>query len=552
MTQSSPAAPAGPGARRATRATWLLLPILLLAFWLRLPGTFHKAPLHFDEGIYVQNVLCDFPPHGTYYHPFLGRYLLTIAESVPCVQSMLRGDPHPARATRARFLNDPAPFLALGRSVTLLLGVVAVALTFALGRALGGTAVGLGAALLMAVVPASVTVANNLGHWSLAGCLSLTVLLLATRVLDADAPRARVGWLGAALGLAVAVVYTNALLGVPVLIVLWLRWRAQRAAGQRPPVVAELALLAACAALAHVAGNFTGALNPGAILHDVITPEASAFSSNKAHPSYLVNMGWHVQALFDRFGLSTPVALLGVAGLLLAAWSRRSLWLALLAFVACILFVQPLAVVFFAIRYVTPIVGLLLVAAAWLLMQVGARLPRPAALAGVHPGAVLLVLAALPALSTDLAYHRALALTPSRLQARQWIEAHLPSGSTIVQSVEFMGPALDDCAALLQIPGQEQHRPCFNVRIAPVDAEHFEKEYVDYLRSSGADYTIYTAATPPGALRRMGRELKVSEALRKEFPLLARFTQPGLEAFHDDTATVNATVEIYALRPQVR
>lgn len=552
MTHSSPAAQAGHAVTRINRAPWLLLPILLLAFWLRLPGTFYKAPLHFDEGIYIQNVLCTFPPHGTYYHPFLGRYLLTAAEATPCVRSMLRGDPHPARTTKAQFLNDPAPFLALGRSVTLLLGVVAVALNFALGRALGGPAVGLGAALLMAVAPASVTVSNNLGHWSLAGCLSLAVLLLAQRALDAPASRARIAWLGAGLGLAVAVVYTNALLCIPVLIVLWLRWRAQRAAGQVPAIATELTLLAACATLAHLGGNFTGALNPGAILHDVITPEASAFSADKPHPAYAVNMGWHVQALFDRLGLGWPVALLGMVGLLIAAWSRRSLWLALLAFTAAILFVQPLAVVFFAIRYVTPIVGLMLVAAAWLLVQIGERLSRHASLARLHPAAVLLVLASMPCLLTDLDYHRALALTPSRLQARQWIEANLPSGSTIVQSVEFMGPALDDCEALKQIPGQEQRRPCFNVRIAPVDAEHFEKEYVDYLRRSGADYTVYTAATPPGALRRMGRELAVSEALQKEFPLLARFTQPGLEHFHDDTATVNATVEIYALKPPLR
>lgn len=542
-----------PSAHHA-RAPWLLAPILLLALWARLPGTFYKVPLHFDEGIYVQNVLCGFPPTGTYYHPFLGRYLLSVPEAVPCALAMFDRVPHPARATRAAFLNDPAPFLALGRSLTLLLGLVSVALCYALGRSLGGTAVGLGAALLMAVAPGSVTVANNLGHWSLAGCLSLAFFLLAQRALLMPASRPRLIALGVAYGLAVAVVYTNALLGVPLLWVLWQRWQLQRAAGAAPAYTGDLMVVALATAVAHVAGNFTGALHPAAILHDILTPEASALSGDPTRPGYLTNMGWHVHALFDRFGLSMPVAVTGAAGLVWTSWRIGGLWRAMLLFSLALLFLQPVLVVFFAIRYVTPIAGLTVIAAAWVLVRMGesvsarlSRTPSPDA-ARWQPGAALLLLASLPCLATDVAYHRALALTPSRLQAREWIESHLPSGSTIVQSVEFMGPPLNDCEALAQIPGREHEQPCYHVRIAPVDAEHFEQEFVDYLHGSGADYAILTSATPPGTLARMGRTVRVSEKLQRAFPLLARFTQPGLEAFHDDTATVNAPIEIYALK----
>jgi hypothetical protein len=537
-----------------SRAPWLLAPILLLGLWLRLPGTFYQVPLHFDEGIYVQNVLCGFPPTGTYYHPFLGRYLLSVPEALPCAKALFEHAPHPARATRAAFLNDPAPFLALGRSVTLLLGLVSVALCYALGRSLGGTAVGLGAALLMAVAPGSVTVANNLGHWSLAGCLSLAFFLLAQRALALPRSRPRLLALGVAYGLAVAVVYTNALLGLPLLWVLWQRWQLQTATGAAPDPIRDVIAVALAAAVAHVAGNFTGVLHPASILHDILTPEASALSGDPTRPTYLTNMGWHVHALFDRFGLSAPVAILGAAGLAWTSWRIGGLWRAMLLFALALLFLQPVLVVFFAIRYVTPIAGLTVIAAAWVLVQLGRALMQRArgasslSEAGSWPAAALLVLASIPCLATDLAYHRALALTPSRLQARTWIEANLPSGSTIVQSVEFMGPALNDCEALAEIPGREHEQPCYHVRIAPVDAEHFEREFVEYLHASGADYAIYTAATPPGTLKRMGRTVTVSGALQQAFPLLASFTQPGLEAFHDDTATVNAPIEIYALK----
>jgi Dolichyl-phosphate-mannose-protein mannosyltransferase len=534
-----------------TRARVLLLLAAILAggAWLRLPGTLYPVPLHFDEGIYVQNVLCNVPPTGTFYHPFLGRYLLTIPETIPCVRALLRGSQHPARETQAEFLIEPAPFLALGRSLSMLVGLATVALLYWLGSALAGRAVGLTAALFVAVSPADVIVSNNLGHWCLATLSALTVFVMLRLAGQADATRRQLLALGLTTGLAVAVVYTLALVAIPILVMLAIRWRAQQQLGQAMTWVSDLATTAVGAIAGHVVGNFTGLTNLDIVIRELTVPEASLLSQQSTYIGYLTNAGWYVGTLFDRFGLGWAVATLGCTGLLLAAYCRRGLWLAILAFVLAVLFIQPAAVVLFAIRYTAPVTPLLALAAAWLLVATGRRLATNAGFARWQPTAVLTLLATVPGVLTDLAYHRALALTPTRLQARDWVENHLPNGSVVVQTVEFMGPALPDCRALQRISPQRAGRVCYDVRLSPVDAEHFTDGFLSWLPQSGADYVIYTAATPPGTLRRMGRSLHVSASLKTRYELLARFEHPGLDAFHDDTATINPAIEIYRLTP---
>lgn len=531
----------------ALRARWPLALILLLAAALRLPGTFYPSHFHFDEGIYVQNVICAVPPGGTFYHPFLGRNLLAVAEALPCAQQVLSGTERPADATNAEFRQSPQRFLWLGRSLALLYSLLTIAGTWLLARRLidsgARDASALLAAFLVAVSPGDVTLAMHLGHWCLATLAALLVFLTLQRVLEPDAPRRSLAWLGIAAGLAVAVVYTNALLALAVLTGLALRWRAQRAAGLTPAPLRELGWVALWAVLAHVPANFNAFLHPAQLLHELTVPEASAFSSQSQHIGYLTNLRWHVDTLFDRFGLGALVASLGLVALGVQALRQRGLWLAMLAFVLGVLFLQPLGVVLFAIRYTSPLTPLLVIGAAWLVVAAAARGAAALRQPTGRVAALLAVLIAMPALAVDFELLRALRLPSTRLQARDWIMANVPSGSSISQSIEFMGPPLPECAA-------GAAPPCYNVKLAPVDAEHFTDRYLAWLETSGLDYAIYTATTPPGTLRRMGRTVAVSGRLAERYQRVARFAHPGLDGFHDDTVSLNVVVEIYRLQPR--
>ena len=245
-------------------ARWLLAGILLLGALFRFPGYLYPLTLHYDEGAGVEAAMCRFPPGGTYAHPTLGRYLLTIAEAPKCVVTLLKGGG--LRHIVAEWESDPAPFLRVARVVSLLSGLGTVLFAFLLGRALGGAPVGLTAALLLAVSPMHVHLSSTLKQWSLATLLTLAVLYLGHRIATTPASRKQLVIFGVVIGLATATVYPLFLLGLPVLVMLLGRWRTQRAAGGSADWKKRLGLVIAGAAVAHFLGNFSAIVDPQRLL----------------------------------------------------------------------------------------------------------------------------------------------------------------------------------------------------------------------------------------------------------------------------------------------
>jgi hypothetical protein len=541
--------PSTPKALTNRQSILILAVIILLGGWLRLPGNFYPATVHFDEGMLVDNVLCRYPPSGAYYHPFLSRSILTVAEALPCIRAWIRGSPHPARETEAAFASDPTPFLILGRSISFVFGLATVALTYVLASALGGRGMGLAAALFVAISPTDVIVSNNLGHWCLATLLTVVVFLSIRSVSAAAASQRQLVMLGVFFGLAVAVVYTMGLLALPILIVLAARWRRRKLAGEPTRWLTDILAVAAGTVIGHAVGNFTALLQPKLVLHEIFMPEASLFSDQSPTNNYLQNVRWYIGSIYGQLGLGWVIAICGTAGLLLAARRADPVWLAILVFTSAILIVQPAAVVLFANRYTAPVTPLIAVAAAWLLIQIALRLNPTDRSAKFQPAVLLVLLAALPGLWTDIAYRHALSLTPTRVLARQWIEANIPPGSGVAQSIQYMNPVVLDCEVLRTSEKKDTNqRPCYDVSYAPMDPERFESDFLTYIANSSAQYLVYTATTPPGTLKRLGLSLHIGAALRARYPLLARFGYEGLDDFYDDTVTVNPAVEVYRLR----
>ncbi len=292
-------------------------------------------------------------------------------------------------------------FVQVGRGIAFAFGLAGIVAMFFLGRALSGPGVGLGAALLLAVSPVHVIVSNNLRPWALAGLLTAIVLLLLKVVIQPSASRWKLAAAGAVAGLAVAVVYPLALLGVPILIALAARWRATAAEGQQVRWAADIGATMAGGLVAHVIANFVGVIRLGETMSQLFGTDFGV--QNLAEISYATNVGWYFAALADPFGLGVAVASVGLLGLLLAARRADPVWLAMLALVAVIVFLQPVAVPLMANRYTIPAVPALLVAAAWLAIAVGSRLgARWPAIARVRPGALLCALLAVPGPSRSL------------------------------------------------------------------------------------------------------------------------------------------------------
>ncbi len=102
-----------------------------------------------------------------------------------------------------------------------------------------------------------------------------------------------------------------------------------------------------------------------------------------------------------------------------------------------------------------------------------------------------------------------------------------------------------DCSVVADSKRDPAEYTCYDVSFTPSDAPNV---VLDYLESTDAEYLVYTAATPVGTMQRFG-VVDIIPTLRQRYQFLARFHHPGLDHFHDDTATVNPPVEIYRLSP---
>ena len=350
--------------------------------------------------------------HRYYYYPGLVFYLL-------------------APAVAAAGGSGPAAYL-FARAVVAAFGVLSVALAFALGRRLAGDHAGLVAALLLAVSPIAVSVAHMVRPDVILGTMSLLAL---AAFLALDGSWRRDALAGGALGAAAAVKFTGGLL-VPAYLLA--RTLLPGPASRRP-----LRLLGGVAAAGASALATFLVFTPYAVLH------APAFLSGVG-----VQVGHHYReeaspdvpylemvetyAGVVRRGLG-PAALL-LPGLSVLLWRDPRRWAVLSVF-------PVLAVAVFSTsdlkhdRFLLPAFGVLAVAAAASL-EAGARWAarkagRPGA-AGMAT-AVAGVLLAGPPLLESVRWVRELARPGSRDRVLDWIEVHVPPGSSVLSGVPDLG-----------------------------------------------------------------------------------------------------------------
>lgn len=302
------------------------------------------------------------------------------------------------------------PSVLAARIVVVVLGVVAVAASWWLGRAAYGGAAGLVAGAVVAV---------DATHVAYSHMAVTDVPLTAFTALSlALAVSGRLEWAGLAAGLATAAKYPGVFLLVPLLVAGWQRWRRL-----------GVALLLGAAGFV--------AASPYAVLHHSRAWEDARRVQRLAEQGWLgfEGEGNALFAFVDRLweGMG-PALAVAATGLALALARRRRTDLILAAFTV-VYFAQLLALDAHFDRYVLPLVPVL--------GTLAGRL-RP-----LVP--VTLLLLAVP-LAWSIRDDVRLTRTDTRIVAERWIRANVPEDSTI--AVEPSTPPLPGYPTLaLELPG---------------------------------------------------------------------------------------------------
>ncbi len=147
--------------RLERRAGLLLVAILAIAAGLRLYGLFHDLPFSYygDELHFVKRSMAlgsgDLNPHWFHKPAFL-MYVLLAGFGTMFMGGRVFGVWESVDAFGASFLTDQGPFLLVGRLIVFAFGMATVWLGWKIGRRTLGTAAGLGAAFVLATLPAMV------------------------------------------------------------------------------------------------------------------------------------------------------------------------------------------------------------------------------------------------------------------------------------------------------------------------------------------------------------------------------------------------------------
>jgi len=423
---AGPSSASGPGTRLA------LAGILTAALGLRLWGIGYGLPWLFyfhDEPQIVLRALRfgtgDLNPHFFVWPATLLLHLAFLAYGVLFVTGRVLGWWTGAEGFAGAYFTDPTPFYLLPRLQSVAFGVITVWLAWRLGRAGWGAAVGIAAALGLAV--------NSLhGHYShlahpVTAMTAFVTLGLwaAVRLANGGSTRHLVV-AAVATGLGTACQYHAALLAVPVAMAIGLRAREARGAERWTWVVrgvaagagAVLVFLAICPYALLDFAAFRGDL--GWIAHKAAGAKPVGPVAGLA--------AFARQCLSPALGPALAVA--AAAGVLVAGWIRNRADAVLLVFVLGYLGIASRAGELndrYAIPLVVPALVLTARAFFWAATRAGS-LRRRAAWA--VPLATLAVCAgpALDLVRTDFTMTRG----DTRLDALRWFEANVPADERVV------------------------------------------------------------------------------------------------------------------------
>ena len=413
------------------RSNVALAAICLLGLGLRLWGIAFGLPdVHHPDEMTILNTSLSFAkgdlsPH-LFLYPTLYYYALFVWEGLFFAAGRLFGLFQSVSDFERSFFLDPSRLVLAGRTLTALFGVATLPAVHAFGARLYGRAVGLGAALFLAVAPFAVRDAHYIKHDVPVTLFIVLAQLGAARlVVDSAAASRRRGWLfaGAMAGLAMSTHYYAFLVVVPILAAAIGRVRGE---GELRPVLVQLvwAGVAAIAAFAVTSPFFFREL--GVVVRDMTAVREIDIDRAVNGRGAFQYFGTYVRMLWSD-AVGWPVCLaagIGVVIALMRDW-RRGLLLASFP-VAFLLFLSntvPMT------RYMNAMLPSIAVAAAFAINDLGGRftknVKRP-------PRSFFFLAAAVPALLLSLRADEFYRQKDTRTLAREFIEQTVAAGSSIL------------------------------------------------------------------------------------------------------------------------
>ena len=439
---------------RIKAATWFhanRVPLLLfgISLALRVYGNGFGLPdeFHIDETHLVPRAIRfgagDLDPHW-YFYPPLYMYLLFALYAAYFVIGRVTGVFGGAADFGMQYFLDPTMFYLIGRTATAVLGAATVWLVYRIGERAWGRAAGAAAAALLALNALHVENSHYITTdvpMTFFVTLGLWYALAYTR-----GGRARdLAAAGFAVGLAMATKYPGVLAVVIPALAVGVRWRLR---GDEPGYVNNpdlgspgravrgLVLSGACAAAGFVLGCPWVVLRTHAFYTDV-TSQGETIKHAWLGMEGIRNMWWHVPSVFLRQGMTLPVLLVCVAGLVWALRRRRGADVIVAGF--AILFYLWVAHYknFGIARYWVAVLPALCLLGGRLIADAAARItPR-------HTLQIAGVLALVLSCASGwraLAAGRDMTLISTRTMAREWFCDNTPPGARV--AVELHGPML--------------------------------------------------------------------------------------------------------------
>jgi len=425
----------------------LLLAIAIGAFVLRLVHLRWGLPEIYEEATPVREAIgfwgkpgqhIDLNPHFFKY-PSFSFYLHFVVQSAIYLWLSLIGKVGSLADFRQLLEQDLGSAVLWGRVLSAAVGASALFPVAMLGRQLGGRAVGLMAALLLAVLPLAVLESQLVSPDVVLLTATAWGLAFATRYATSGRRTDAIG-IGIWLGLATAAKYPGAFLLVALFVAHGI---ALRRRGQGPGNF----LLSS-----HLFQSLFAAVVAFAIASPYVLIDAknawADISFERRHMvfGHLGREGGRAWGFYCLHvlpqGLSVPIAILAVLGVVFLLRDRRRRANALVGIAFALIFLGVLGSWRMAApRYVLPLVSL---AAVWasagiqgLVLAIPAQKPR---MSRALLGFACVIAIAIPAVLSYRAVNERGA-ADSRPAAAEWIEQHVPAGASLL--VERYGPEPD-------------------------------------------------------------------------------------------------------------
>jgi hypothetical protein len=363
-------------------------------------------------------------------YPWFYMYLSTVLHLVRFAWGSLTGVYADLSAYAASWPLNWPPFFLINRAVSATLGTLSILGVFAMGRRIGGSAVGAAGAFFMAVCFLPIR-DSHYGTTDIT-MMFFIVLCMACLLRADEEGRARwFVWAGIAAGIAAGTKYNGLGLGLPILVTQGLVWFwKDRTPRFRWPMfgagIPFLLVFLLCVPFVYL--DFKMFREEALLLYRFLT------LGQYIGPDIDLGNGWwrHLR-LSLRYGMGLPLLLTGLAGLVVLAWRSPRKALIFLSFPVVYFGVAGASRTLF-FRYTMAIMPFLCVTAALAMVTAIQFIIRER----TRLSSALMVVAALalaaPSLQSAWQFDRVMSQTDSRVLAQDFIEASAPPGTSILQS----------------------------------------------------------------------------------------------------------------------